>query len=352
MQTTLNILFSQLVDEFGSFCNEIGALSSDPNLRLVLAEKFASLEEKKKLFEDHILREDMPKGLVRTADDEIFRRPLNKVDEFSDRPIFIVGNRRSGTTLLSYLINATDNICALPEAFFGQAIVESQRLFAVGHSLAYVLNEPFHGFVIRLGKLLDEIYTRYAAANHKSRWAAKELFISNRLDLLDQMFDYRAKFLYVIRHGFDVAYSCASRFPKRDGLRFDPSTSLNLDVFLNEWINNNEATMDFYERNRARCLLVRYEDLTMSPEAVGQRVFDFLGERWRPSSLEAMEEQQLRPMMGDHKIICRGLRIQTSNSSWKDWPAGLKRTLARKANATLERLGYEPVTSRMGDPDM
>lgn len=274
---------------------------------------------------------------------EIVRKPAGSIDEFSPEPVFIIGHKRSGTTLLLYLLNCSDGISALPETDLAGEVAQCDKLIQLGTSLKRILAEPFPTYLRRLGQLVDAVYRASAERNGKRRWAAKELVIPHRLDVLDAMFDYRARFVYAIRHGFDVAWSCACRFPMRNAIPLSEDASLGVGVYLNEWIRANELTLDFCERNAERCCLVKYEDLVADPVGWGRTLYEFVGERWQSTVLEQMAEQQLSSFMGDNKIYKTRGRIVPSPSVWRDWPRALQASLGRRANPTLERLGYDRV---------
>jgi hypothetical protein len=312
-----------------------GEAAFDENLK-----KLGTLKQQ---IEEFVYHEGRAPSLTKPADAEIFRQPLVEKRSIEDSPIFIIGNRRSGTTLIAYLLNSSPNICALPENFFASEVIASEKLFSGGHRLTQSIQEPYPVYLSRLGGLIDQIYAEYVRRTGKVRWASKEMFIPGQLDTLDSIFDYNARYVYIVRHGFDVAYSCAARFPGRDGPHAGGRTTLNVENYLEEWIHANELTMDFHERNPERCHMVRYEDFIEGPETCGRRMFEFLGETWSEDTLENMENQQHLVGMGDNKIVRRGMKAAASEPYWTHWPAGLIRTLARRANPTLERLGYKPV---------
>jgi Sulfotransferase family len=133
--------------------------------------------------------------------------------------------------------------------------------------------------------------------------------------MLDALFDYPAQYVFAVRHGFDVTYSCLSRFLAGDGIPFNQTTSLNIETYLREWIANNESTKDFYDRNRDRCIMVRYEDFVERPSHYGRRIFEFLGEEWDDGVLERLGAQSLAGM-GDNKINSLGGKIVRSESKW------------------------------------
>ncbi|WP_437854527.1 sulfotransferase family protein [Sorangium sp. So ce363] len=331
----------QVIERLTEFTSQVKEKSGDVTLRQEAQGQLDVLAQLPGVLRYFFIDEEKDSCLIRSPDAEIARKPTYSDKEFSCTPIFIIGNRRSGTTLLSYLLNAADGLSAVPEAFVAGEIVAMDRLFTTGHRAMKLLNEPFTHFLLRMGRLIDAIYSEYATSKGKRRWASKELFIPHRLDLLDAIFDYRAQFIYAVRHGFSVAHSCASRFPMRDGLPLNRDTSLDVETYLNEWVSNNEATMNFYERNTDRCFLVRYEEFTRDPLSTGKKLFEFLREPWTDDLVnKKLGKQQLRGM-GDNKIFATGGKVLAAEEPWRKWPKSLLSTLGRTANPTLQRLGYD-----------
>ena len=332
--------FATVFRDIEEIFSDIIDTSADQNLKRKIASGAKSLAELEKIIE-FFVNEGRDRYLLRSPEEEILRQPNPRGYQFFGKPIFLIGNRRSGTTLLAYLINASPNICAIPENFLVGGLVSADSVINLGQRVATFLREPISTFLSRLGEMANSIYSRYAAEQAKARWVSKELFVPHKLDLVDALFNYQAQFVYVVRHGFSVAYSCSSRFSTNPFTQ-NASTSLDLECYLNEWISNNESTMDFHERNSDRCTLIRYEDLLADPEAEGCRIFRFLGEAWEVDILEKMNSEMIIGM-GDNKILERGGKIGVLEETWRTWPNALKRTLGRKANAMLTRLGYDPV---------
>ncbi len=88
-------------------------------------------------------------------------------------PIFIIGNRRSGTTLIAYLLNTSEHIAAIPEVFFAGQLAASDQLISAGHGAKTFLKEPFPQFLQRLGHLADDMYADYTRRMGKRRWVSK-----------------------------------------------------------------------------------------------------------------------------------------------------------------------------------
>lgn len=332
----------KLLGNLGRFFETAGEKGMSPELQAEAAVHVKSVHALQMMLAHFFVDEGRQEGLVRSPQAEIFRTPIDKTNYFADRPTFIIGNRRSGTTLLAYLLNASRNICAMPENFLAGTVASSDAMIRVGHRMMTSMREPIPGYLIELGKFVDGFYSRYSARQGKSRWVSKELLIPRRLDLLDAMFDYQSRQIFIVRHGVDVAYSCSARFPGRDGPALNDLTSLDVETYLTEWVENTEATLDFQERNPERCMLVRYEELIADFSRYAQSIFKFLGEPWDDEVLSRMEAQELEGM-GDNSILVKGARAVPAKHAWEEWPRGLLSVLGRKANATLIRAGYAPL---------
>ena len=297
------------------------------------------------------------------AMEEIHRRP-RPGSPWKSRPTFILGFRRSGTTLLAWLLDSHPNLAMVPEnllshLLFGESAerpleIEERPVSMVrAYSNLADLGETRSQFFNRIARLMGGVFSDYAERQGKPRWVEKELFIPRSLDLLDAVFGYHAQYLHVVRHGLDAAFSAAERFGWRQGTPLTRDTSHNLRNYLRLWVEDNELFADFCELNPERYLLVRYEELVTRPEPVARRVFEFLGEPWQPSIFEDMQRQEHHGRMGDNKILAPGGgRIDPSRRErWKSWPPPLVRQLARIADPMLVRLGYPPLAAELGAPD-
>jgi hypothetical protein len=298
------------------------------------------------------------------AMEEIERRPRPDL-QLKSRPTFVLGSRRSGTTLLAWLLDSHPGLAMVPEnllshLLFGESESSPLEIYERPVPLvrAYAdladMGETRQRFLGRIAQLVDGIFSDYAARMGKKRWVEKELFIPRSLDLLDAIFGYKAQYIYVVRHGLDAAFSASERFGWRQGTPLTRESSHNLRNYLRFWVDNNERFADFYELNEERCLLVRYEDLVTQPEPVARRIFEFLGEPWHPTIFEDMQRLDHHYRLGDNKIqALGGARIDPNRRErWKSWPPALVRQLGRMADQTLMRLGYPPLAAEEQAPPL
>ena len=298
------------------------------------------------------------------AMEEIKRRPRQSL-HLGSRPTFVLGSRRSGTTLAGWLLDSHANLTMVPEnllvhLLFGERaerpleIEERPSPIVFAYQNLLDLGETRTRYLDRIAQLVDGVFSDYAARQGKKRWVHKEIAAHRSLDLLDAVFGYDAQYLYVVRHGLDAAFSASERFGARQGTPLTRESSHNLRNYLRFWVENNELIADFYELNQERCLLVRYEELVTRPEPVARRIFEFLGEPWQPTILEDMQRLNHHGRMGDNKILAPGGGKIDPNrrERWKSWPPALVRQLGRMADPTLVRLGYPPLAEGVESPPL
>ena len=300
----------------------------------------------------HLLPEESQGGRFALWEIDKGRRPsrVGRAD-----PVFIIGHWRSGTTLLSWLLNSHPRFASVPEnqllmSLCGAAAVSREPYRAPLLPLVWAyqsvqfLGEERLRYFERYGELVESVFDDYTRRQGKERWVAKELLLHRSLDLLDLVFGYRCRFIYIHRHGLDVALSASERFGARDGAPQLGASTFDLETYLGYWVEQNGAYMDFAERNPGRCHRLRYEDFVLAPEVEGKKLFAFLDEPWPETILEDMQRQDHHEGLGDNKIFETGGRIDPHRRElWKTLPPHIVRQLGRAADPMLARLGYPAV---------
>jgi hypothetical protein len=196
---------------------------------------------------------------------------MGAAEPASERPIFIIGCARSGTTLVRLILDSHPRISAGAETKFLPelgAMVERARIegkFDV--SRAYVL-ELMRGFY---GRLQGD----YMIRRGKRRWAEKTPGYTMHLPLIEELYP-TAQYVHVIRDGRDVVASHRDRWGYRTalgtGLRKWPAYITVARRFA------RGLPPDRYHE-------MRYEDLVREPEQTARELFAFLGEPWDPQVL-------------------------------------------------------------------
>ncbi len=157
----------------------------------------------------------------------------------AERPIFVVGAQRSGTTMLRYMLCGHPRIYIPPESTFihrffpGRSRVPMQRHEAIDTLNAILSYRDFFmdwqanrpdpaTFVDSLPDLLpatflDSLYCQYARQFGAERWGDKTPIYTDYIDLIAEIFP-TAQFIHIIRDGRDAAlsmmkaYQTATRF--------------------------------------------------------------------------------------------------------------------------------------------
>lgn len=245
-----------------------------------------------------------------------------RLPAFYERPIFVVGHRKTGTTLLQDLLDGHPQLAVLPgesnhfHTFLPQVAQspdlgsETQRWWLLrlvspsGIPPFWALGppsgtdpDPYLAFTARLLSLVsanpgrDSLGMAAAALSlaERSAWVEKTPGHEHRLDEILEVYP-QARFLHVVRDPRSVAAALL-----RLDLATDRETDL-VDVGL-----TIRKSLEAAERNRGeRYAVVRYEDLVADPEAVMRRVAEFAGIDWA--------ESLLTPTVGGVEA--------TSNSAW------------------------------------
>ena len=155
----------------------------------------------------------------------------------TERPIFIVGVHRSGTTLLRYMLNSHPHIYIPPEfdfipRFFLRHPTRNLTPSQVHHMLEIIFTRyrfirewdgvaPKPGYFLTHlpaqtpAAFLDKLYRDYAAQKGAQRWGDKTPIYSSYLPLLDKIFP-TAQFIHLYRDGRDVAVSMLEKWGAHD----------------------------------------------------------------------------------------------------------------------------------------
>ncbi|MEV4243927.1 sulfotransferase [Streptosporangium canum] len=218
----------------------------------------------------------------------------------SDRPIFIVGCPRSGTTMLQLMTHAHPRIAIPPETRFMVAAYQRRLHFgdlndpAHRRELAeWVVNRRqsrFHDLGLEgeevveqivagpstLGSALGIVLRAYAARHGKPRWGDKRPSYFQHIDVLLRLFP-DAQFVHLIRDGRDCVAS----------LKEMPWYSGSVYSAVAAWAE----AIDFARHGAPKLPEgsyheLRYEDLTTDPEAHLRRLCDFLEEDFDPVMCE------------------------------------------------------------------
>ncbi len=282
-------------------------------------------------------------------------------------PIFVVGLPRSGSTLLSRVLNESADILSVNDLYYLQAVLaqnatgETLAPDMAAHLLDALLevlitrgsvNTKFIGqfelssaqaadireAVLELAQaggldwagLMDQTLSRAAALVGKSRWADKTPQNFMHMDLLRQAFP-EAKFIFLLRDPRSTlaSFKFASG-PGHDRRRYHPK------IYALYWRTAARALVR--EQERDDVMVLRFEDLKGNVAGVSKLLGEFLG-----TEIPAVD----LTMVGDNSSFKgRARQPLTSTETWM---------VQRTCNAEMVELGYklEPASHCLADvPEM
>jgi hypothetical protein len=239
----------------------------------------------------------------------------------NDRPVFVVGMPRSGTTLMQSLLNAHPNISIAPETHFLNKLVERDdnvednfRIFWSDYKererfrnlnldaeLMEALVRESGDFSYR--NVFRTILIQYAASRNKSRWGEKTPSHYVHLERLLTWFP-KAAIIVVVRDPRAVCCSLISAYWRKDNQRLHRLEGRNTRRFRR--LHHDARTWQLHVQDLAtrwmqdeRLLVIRYEDLVSDPDSMLRRILTFLNEPFFLEPLEERREADVRTQFDD-----------------------------------------------------
>jgi hypothetical protein len=275
----------------------------------------------------------------------------------TDRPIFVIGCPRSGTTMLQLMLHAHERIAVPPETRFLLSAYYHRRLHgdmrdvakrrALAEWIAGDKATKFHElgldrdeYVRRatggpgsLGSVIGEAFREYAERFGKPRWGDKRPSYVKYADVLLRLFP-DAQFVHLVRDGRDCVAS----------LKEMPWYTLDVYHAIANWAESVDQG-----RRLARSLPagsyheLRYEDLTADPAGELTRLCAFLGEEFDPAMCEPQRVAVVA--VPARKVWHRNTRKEVSVArvgSWATRLAGWEIALCEEVlGRRLRDHGYE-----------
>ncbi|MEU7859548.1 sulfotransferase [Nonomuraea sp. NPDC049141] len=275
----------------------------------------------------------------------------------SDRPIFVVGCPRSGTTMLQLMLHSHPRIAVAPETrflvpayhrrrTFGDLRVEERRR-ALAQWISSDRSTKFHELKLAkddyvrqvvegpgsLGSVIGTTFRMYADRFDKPRWGDKRPSYVKQVDMLLRLFP-DAQFIHLIRDGRD----CVSSLKEMPWYNLDSFHAVSTWAEAIDAGNKLRRTMpedSYYE--------LRYEDLTDDPSTEMKKLCHFLDEDFDPMMVSPREAAQVA--VPPHKVWHRNTHGEVTRSrvgSWTTRLDGWEIALCEQVlGARLQANGYE-----------
>jgi sulfotransferase family protein len=270
-------------------------------------------------------------------------------------PFFIVGNDRSGTTMLRLILDRGPDAAVPPESMFLTDFAadldagEPRDAAATAELMRRVWEHP----KVRLwelgtgppavpsGLVGEDAYRfiaaapfeAYAARHGKARWGDKTPHYVHHVDQLLRLWP-GARFVVLVRDGRDVALSL-KRMP------FGPN---NAWAAAQWWARGIRAGARAEREHPDAVITVRYEDLAERPADEVRRVCDFLGLSYSDDML-ALEHVDPARIVPDQAAwfptLFDGINTSAVGRWRREMGARDRRIFAALAGAELAQLGYD-----------
>lgn len=268
---------------------------------------------------------------------------------------FIVGNARSGTTLLRAMLDSHPDLAIPWESYFitrlrpGRTRYERPEGFAIDLFVNDLMQTPFAFWSIDQGEIRDvlleqdagdypgavrAIFSLHARREGKTRWGDKTPEYVLEVDWLARLLP-ESSFVHIVRDGRDVALSLKE-------VSWGPKT---FEKSVLGWQTAVNTARDAGRRlGEARYLEIRYEELVGRPEQTLRLVCQFLHLDFDPGMLRYYERASAvlrdEPSKEYHQNLFRAPTPELRN-----WRTAMSRSdqdeFERLAGHSLAAFGYE-----------
>ncbi len=198
------------------------------------------------------------------------------------KPIFILGNPRSGTSLLRLMLDSHKDICIPPESHFFLWLENKYGEWEIGLLDRY-LNDLFDATKFETWSIDKEnlktylasksiqsyaqlnslVYAYYASLKPKSIkfWGDKNSLWIEKLPKIKAYYP-KAFYIHIIRDGRDIACSYKELGKKKVTSKYAPKLPSEIDVIAQDWSKNIAAIDLFFKGIETdNKVVIHYEDL-------------------------------------------------------------------------------------------
>jgi hypothetical protein len=270
-------------------------------------------------------------------------------------PFFVVGNDRSGTTMLRLVLDRSAEAAVPPESMFlvdtaparrsgglrdaAEAARLLERIWEHPRVSGWGLpREPppvpaglSHADAYRFA--VEAPFRAYASLAGKSRWGDKTPAYLHQVDELLAVWP-DARLIVLVRDGRDVALSIM-------GLPFGPN---NVWAAARNWAAGIRRGQEAERRHPDQVLTLRYEDLASEPKREVERACEFLGLAFDEAMLAIEETDAAKLAMGQEgwfTSVWAGINTSAVGKWRRQMTPAQQAVFAAVASDELRALGYE-----------
>jgi hypothetical protein len=280
-------------------------------------------------------------------------------------PFLVIGGQRSGTSLLSRILNQHPNLAVPGESFYFNTFAPLRRFYgdlALPENRDRLIDDALSTFKIRewsppltraavlakleestLGGVFRAILDAWTESQGKPRWGEKTPHHVLHWDAVNEALP-DVPLIHIVRDGRDVALGLIAA-------RFGPKTVYRAAQRWTKYLAAIEAIKASTPAGRLH--EIRYEDLLQRSEQVLTGICEFLGEQYSPKMLEFHKNPNLygSGYLDEHANLWKPL-MPEKVAGWRTrMSPGDLRIFESVAGQALSAYGYPLATSGTPLPD-
>jgi hypothetical protein len=262
-------------------------------------------------------------------------------------PMFVLAAHGCGGTLARWFLDSHPRLaCPSPHRL---GVVAREMMYKASKLDAfYALKVDREGATRLMGSVLFELLAFHARLRQKDAtvWGSRDNDLC--VQFLDDISGGAGRFLIVVRHPLDAAYSSVQRY-KAEGWHSQRMIDLVEEhatpqvAYVHYWTQVYRRIRLFREANEEKTLVVRYEDLVRSTQSELDRVFGFFGLSWDPSLIAQAFSRPHEVLDGGWEsfALLKEKSVRTDQIDlWRRWDPKQVRQLLPFVSDELEAWGY------------
>jgi hypothetical protein len=257
-------------------------------------------------------------------------------NESQMKPFIVLGCQRSGTTLLSLVLNGHSKVCVPPELNFINSFCNDMTndRFVMSFESIGIDEEELNK---KLFNFIDETLKSYCKIVGKKGYGIKITGLFP-YTILDDLFDNKCRFIAIVRHGLDVArsieknkFQCVSHYIQK-GVPYDVAG-------VSHWVDVNKGLLDFEHRIGKRFKWIKYEELTNNKEKSIREMCKFLDLPFEDKMLNPYSHQHTYGFMDGKTLTYK--RVSANTGNYKNWTVDQQYRLFQVGWRMFKRFGYD-----------